>query len=129
VIDNSTSDTYDIVDVMIVQDKASSGEDIYVPTAIITNGTDIEVPIEELLLTYSIKDDSGTIAMLYNIGDKLVINEGGVKTEIIINDRTYETDSADPKYFISNLDGSKLREIFQSDLQSAFVEYWTGSVT
>lgn len=126
VINNSTSDTYDIVDVMIVQDKASSGEDIYVPTAIITNGT--EVPIEELLLNYSIKDDSGTIAMLYNIGDKLVINEGGVKTEIIINDRTYENNSADPKYFISNLDGSNSREIFQTDLQSSFVEYWTGPV-
>ena len=127
----NTKESFDIIGTEMLKGKASSGEVVYTPAVILTdiNGDDTEVPIEQLLVEYGIKDDtSGSIAMIYNVGDKLVINEGGSKSEVIINNRTYVNDNDDPKYFISNLDGSNPREIFQSDLQASFVEYWTAPI-
>jgi hypothetical protein len=81
----------------------------------------LELALENINKEFQIKDTSGNTVPLYKKGDKIVIEENGVKSEIIITDINAGTPI---EYQIQNIDGTNPRTLTQEALQAAFKEFY-----
>lgn len=81
----------------------------------------LELALENINKEFQIKDTSGNVVPLYKKGDKIVIEENGVKSEIIITDINAGTPI---EYQIQNIDGTNPRTLTQEALQAAFKEFY-----
>lgn len=124
-IDNA-GEEYEITDTKIVESTNTSGITVYTPTITLNrNNTEEDFSIDDFNRDFTLKSKTtGSIAMTYDIGDKLTIEENGNKQNVQITNRTYTSNSGQPKYVIANLDGSNLREIYQDELQKIFIDYY-----
>lgn len=102
-----------------VQDE---GDGSYTPKIKFDDGT--EITMEEFNKNYQlINKDTNIPVPLYEIGQKLTIDESGTVSNIIIND--IDATKNPIEYTISNLDGTNTRTITQPELQAVFKEEYS----
>ena len=129
-INKASNEEFEIVGTNVTTLTNSNGVKIFVPVVKLSNGTDVEISVDEFKSDYLLKDKvTNTIPMTYEVGDKLVINENGVRTEISIIDRNYSSTTGLPQYTIANLDGTNQREITQDELENSFIEEYVETPT
>lgn len=99
----------------------NAGNTYHVPYIELSDGTKVDID-DALGLTIKNKTTS-TIVPVYNVDDKIIIEEGGVTSNVRIH--SVNISGGNIEYEIQNLDDNSIRTISQDDLQAIYKGIYT----
>lgn len=115
IITNKDSNEQYTIEGTKVEDREENGNIFYYPIIQLSKGLD--VALHEFSDYIVSNPNSGQVAQLYNIGDEIIIEENGSKSNIKIIGVNSENDI---EYEIQDIDSGNIRKISQTDLQSLY---------